>query len=108
MPEVDIQEYEDQEAQHDIEFCCYKRSSCYIHTLQLVVRTFDQNSASTTMVKNVHKLVNKVNKSAKATENLINLKLISDCPTGWSSSYLMMSRLLKVKLHLAEILDELG
>ena len=72
---VDIQEYEDQDkTQHDIAFCCYKRNSCFAHTLQLVIRTFT----------NVHKLVSKVNKSAKATESLIKksgVKLISDCPT---------------------------
>ena len=106
-----VQEYEDQEIQHDIAFCCFKRRSCFAHTLQLVVRTFDQNSASTTMIKNVHKLVNKVNKSSKATESFVKksgVKLISDCPTRWSSSYLMVSRLLKVKSHFAEVLDELG
>lgn len=66
-----IREYEDQEAEHDIAFCCYSRSSCFALTLQLVVRIFDQNSASTSMIKNVHKLVSKVNKSAKATESLL-------------------------------------
>lgn len=73
VPEEDIQEYEDQESEHDIVFCYYKRSSCFAHTLQLVVRTFDQNSASISMMNTVHKLVSKVNKSAKATESLLKM-----------------------------------
>lgn len=61
-------------------------------------------------MKRVYKLVAKVNKSTKATEKLIvkaGRKLIADCPTRWSSTYLMLSRLLLVRTQLSEVLDEL-
>ena len=60
------------------------------------------------MIKRIHKLVKKVNMSVKATKKLIEkagVKLIS---TRWSSSYLMMCRLLKVKNHLVSVLEELA
>jgi hypothetical protein len=49
--------------------------------------------------------------SVKATEKLIEkagVKLMSDCPTRWSSSYLLMCWLLKVKVHLVSVLEDLG
>ena len=55
-------------------------------------------------------LVKKFNKSCKATELLIEKagkKLVSDCPTRWDSTYLMINRLLDVKSYLNEVLKEL-
>ena len=57
------------------------------------------------------KLVKKVNKSCKATEMLVKTakrKLVSNCPTRWDSTYLMISRLLCVKDHINAVLEELG
>ena len=62
------------------------------------------------VLKKAHKLVSKVNKSAKATEMLIaqaGKKLIGSCPTRWSSTYLVVSRLVEVRPHLSYILEEL-
>ncbi len=52
----------------------------------------------------------KFSKSVKATEKLVarcGLKLMSDCPTRWNSTYLMVSRLLAVRPHVTEVLQEL-
>lgn len=48
----------------------------------------------------VHALVSKVNKSSVATEKILSRcskKLMGDCPTRWSSTFIMIERLLDVK-----------
>ena len=55
-------------------------------------------------------LVRKVNKSSKATEMLLSRahkKLVGTCPTSWSSSYLVIERLLEVRTPLTSVLEEL-
>ena len=55
-------------------------------------------------------MVSKVNLSTKATEKLILLagkKLRSDCPTRWSSTFLLVQRLLEVRTELSQIVNEL-
>ena len=52
----------------------------------------------------------KVNKSVKATEMLKKLskvKLRGDCPTRWSSTFLLLERLVQVKVHLEKVLKKL-
>ena len=61
-------------------------------------------------MKRAHSLVQKSNVSAKATEKLIakcGKKLLRDCPTRWSSTYLLIERLLAVRSSLTEVLQEL-
>ena len=92
------------------EFYC-KRLGCFSHTLQLVLLKFNDGCSFKPLLKKVHGLVSKVNKSSRATEALISLchkKLVRDCPTRWSSSYLMLERLLQVKNSLTAVLDDLG
>ena len=53
-------------------------------------------------------MVNKA--SSKATDRLLALcghKLVADCLTCWSSTFLMLQRLLCVKAFLSTVLDEL-
>jgi len=81
------------ENDHAIAFLGWKRNSCFVHTLQLVVKEFEKAPCFNSKVKNLAK---KVNKSCKATEMLIKTakrKLASNCPTRWDSTYLMISRL---------------
>ena len=62
------------------------------------------------MLTAAHQVVKKVNKSTKATEKLIALcgkKLVGNCPTRWSSTYLLISRMLEVRSALTEVLEEL-
>ena len=55
-------------------------------------------------------LVKKVNKSSKATEMLLSRahkKLVGNCPTRWSSTYLMIKRLLDMRVPLTSVLEQL-
>ena len=85
----------------------YERLSCFAHTLQLVVSKFD---ACKEAIKRAKKLVAKINKSVKATEMLkilSGIKLLGDCPTRWSSTFLLLERLLRAQCHLETVLDKL-
>ena len=84
--------------------------SCFAHDLQLVVRKFDTTAPFNDCFKKTHNLVSRVNRSTLATEKLISRcgkKLVRDCPTRWSSTFLDVERLLLVKAHLSSVLKEL-
>ena len=81
----DVEDFLDREMDHDVEFCSFKRISCFSHTLQLVVSKYDQLDTFEELMKRAHAIVRKVNSSTKATEKLIALcgkKLVKDCPTN--------------------------
>ena len=87
-----------------------KRVPCFAHTLQLVIRKFDKENLFKTILKNAHALVSKINKSTKATEKLKSLcgkKLVSDCPTRWSSTYLLLEHRLEVRNAVKAEVEEL-
>ena len=107
---TDISNFEQREIEHALAFNSYKRIGCFIHALQLVVKIFETAPLFKGSLRKAHSIVKKVNKSTKATEKLIEKakkKLVSNCPTRWDSTYLMISRLLDVKQHLTTVLDEL-
>ena len=84
----------------NLSYGAVKRVSCFSHTLQLVVHTFQQCKSFKNLLKSAHSVVKKVNKSTKATERLIALsgkKLVGDCPTRWSSTYLLVLQMLQVR-----------
>ena len=71
------------EKEVDHEITLLQASRVFSHTLQLVMLKFNEHSFKPLM-KKVHALVSKVNKSSKATEVLIarcHKKLVADCPT---------------------------
>ena len=108
---MEEKDFLDCEEKHDDEFICYNRISCFCHTMQLVVNKFDDCSCFKQLMKHAHALVRKVNSSTKATERLITLsgkKLTKDCPIRWSSTFLMVNRMLEVKNHLKVVLEEQG
>ena len=108
---AEITDFEHHEFNHDSVFTtAYKHISCFIHTLQLVVKIFESTPSFRSSLQTAYSVVKKVNKSCKATELLIQKagkKLVNDCPTRWDSTYLMIQRLLDVKPHLNEVLEEL-
>lgn len=112
--EIPINEEEDFlncEESHEEEFFCYNRISCFSHTLQLVVNKFSNFKDFKLLMKRAHALVRKVNTSTKATEQLVHhsgKKLTKDCPVRWSSTFLMVNRMLQVKDHLKVVLEERG
>ena len=87
-----------------------KRIGCFAHSFQLVVHKFDQFPGFRNLLKQARHLNAKVNSSTKATERLIELcgkKLIKDCRTRWSSTFLMLQRLTQLREPLAIVLREL-
>ena len=106
----EMEDFDHQELEHDIAFSDQKRLGCFSHTLQLVVYKFDTMQSSKRALQSARRIVKKFSKSVKANEKLISrcgLKLISDCPTRWNSTHAMISRLLAVRPHLTEVLQEL-
>jgi len=91
----DMEEFEQQELEHDVAFCLRKRLSCFNHTLQLVVRKFDTVQSQMRALQAAHRLVKRFSKSVRANEKLISLcglKLISDSPTRRNSTLLLISQ----------------
>ena len=94
-----------------MQFISYNRISCFSHTLQLVVNRFNAANSFKDVIKHAHSIVRKFNLSTKATERLIALsgrKLIKDCPVRWSSTFLMMNRMIEAKDHPKVVLNEQG
>jgi hypothetical protein len=96
----EIDEYHEHERdQNDVfSYNHYERLPCFPHTLQLVVSKFDEVKSCKDAICTAKKITARINKSVKATEMLRNLagkKLLSDCPTRWSSTFLLLERLLK-------------
>ena len=109
----EVMDCERSEADFDTAFTSrsFERLSCFPHTLQLVVSKFDEVHACKDAISRSKKIVARVNKSCKATEMLrkmAKVKLIGDCPTCWSSTFLLLQQLLKVKCHLEIVLQKLG
>lgn len=84
------------------------RTPCVVHTLQLVVNLIKKEISVNRLLDKVHSLVKLFRKSSVATERLLKecqLTLVKDCPTRWSSTYLMISRLLQVKDSVVKVAD---
>ena len=110
---AEVMDCENSETDFDVAFNAgsFERLSCFPHTLQLVVSKFDEVQACKDAVSRSKKIVARVNKSSKATEmlkKLAKVKLIGDCPTRWSSTFLLLQQLLRVKSHLELVLSQLG
>ena len=105
------QDFDSKEVDHDITFRFFaKRISCFAHTIQLIVQKFNEDTTYKETLKRAYALVKRINKSTKATELLISRcgkKLLSNCPTRWSSTFLLLERLLVVKEPLTAVLNEL-
>ena len=105
--EDDGTDYEMREMDHTSAFATLDRVSCFSHSLQLVVNKFSGITAYKPLLKHAHALAKKVNSSVKATERLIELsgkKLVKDCPTRWSSTFLMVDCMLSVRNSLTQVL----
>ena len=71
----EISNFEQTEIRHNEAFTgmSFKRISCFIHTLQLVVKVFETNPSFRNSLQKAHSIVKKVSKSCKATEKLIRI-----------------------------------
>ena len=106
----EIESFDTAENHHDSVFASLNRLSCFSHTLQLVARQFDASASAKKVLSKVYCLVKRFSKSGKATEKLITLsrkKLLSHCPTRWSSTHIVVSRLLELRIHVTGVCQEL-
>ena len=106
----EIESFDTAENHHDSVFASLNRLSCFSHTLQLVARQFDTCAFAKKILSKVYCLVKRFSKSGKATEKLITLsrmKLLSHCPTHWSSTHIVVSRLLELRIHVTGVCQEL-
>jgi hypothetical protein len=87
------------------------RLPCLAHSLQLVLKEIDRSSSFRNVIGKARQLVRSVRISSVATQRLTakcGLTLASDCSTRWNSCYLMIERLLSVRVALKEVLDDLA
>ena len=105
----EVADFDSHEARHGSVFRQQglQRLSCFSHTLQLVVSSFNKDSASKELLSTAYKVVQQVSQSGKVTEALISAagkKLVSRSVTRWTSAYLVIDRLLEVKEPLKIVL----
>lgn len=103
-------DFDAKELEHDTEFIFMRRIGCFAHTLQLIAQKFDEYKGFSNVLKQARKINSKVNSSTKATERLIQLcgkKLLKECRTRWSSTYLLLQRLIELREPLTVVLREL-
>lgn len=89
-------------------FGAIDRTPCVVHTLQLVVNMIQTDAGVSRLLHKVRMLVKLFRKSSVATERLLqlcHLTLVKDCPTRWSSTYFMISRLLQIKDSVVQVAD---
>jgi hypothetical protein len=86
------------------------RMPCLAHTLQLVLKSFDKLRNVQNVLAKCRKLVRMIKMSSKATELLISncgFTLVTDCNTRWNSCFMMLDRLLALKVSVKEVLEAL-
>lgn len=108
-PESDLSDFEEEESVFVNSFPRMHRISCFTHTLQLVVLQLNTDESIQPVLKKAYALVRRVNSSTQATQMLVKScgkKLASNCPTRWSSTYILINRLLEVKKVLNRVLFE--
>ena len=84
----------------------YKLLSCLAHTVQLIVKTLDKVPAYSNAIAKARGVVSSIRMSSVATQKLLALSckgVIADCPTRWSSSYLLINRLLELKESITSV-----
>ena len=88
----------------------YRRLGCLAHTLQLLVKEAYNGDYSELLTK-TRTLVGKIRKSSVAMEKIVQScgkSPVSDNTTRWNSTYLMVRRLLEIKLSLNKVLADMN
>lgn len=108
--EREISEFDAAENALNNTFQSIQRLGCFAHSVQCCVRRIDQSKFTSTAKKKAYQLIEKINKSPKATQLLIEKakkKLLSACKTRWSYTYLALARLFDLRQSIGEITDTL-
>jgi len=86
---------------------------CVGHLINLVVKHSLEDRTIANIISKCHNIVTYIHKSPQALETLQNfqkeagvdvLGVIQSVPTRWNSTFLMLNRLLKIKIHLLSTL----
>jgi hypothetical protein len=84
---------------------------CMPHTLQLVVGQVTKSKEFQLVVEKARGVVRKIRTSSVATQMLKekgDMLALPDCPTRWNSTLIMVSRLLKIRAPLTEVMDSMN
>ncbi|XP_024135954.1 uncharacterized protein LOC112151330 [Oryzias melastigma] len=88
-----------------------ERIPCVVHSLQLVVHLLQKEASVNRLVDKARSVVKLFRKSSVATQRLLEkcgLIVVNDCPTRWSSTYNIITRLLAVKDSVSQIAHDMG
>lgn len=89
----------------------YKRLPCVVHTLQLTVKSLDKCDSFVAATTKARSVVRAIRASSVATQLLTQKcgkTVIADCPTRWSSCYMMLSRLIELRDPVRQVCEEMG
>jgi len=89
----------------------YRRLPCVVHTLQLSLKVLDTNDTFASIATAARRLVRAIRCLSVATQQLTNRagkSVIVDCPTRWSSCYLMLNRLVELQAQIRIVCAEVG
>lgn len=87
------------------------RTSCVVHTIQLVVHMLQKETTVKRVLDKARSVVKLFRKSSVATQRLLDqcgVIVVNDCPTHWSSTFNMVTRLLTVKDAVCQITNNMG
>ncbi|PIN92704.1 hypothetical protein AB205_0183730, partial [Aquarana catesbeiana] len=87
------------------------RTPCVVHILQLVVHMVQKEASVKRILDKARSIVNLFRKSSIATQKLFEhcgLILLNDCLTRWSSTFNIITRLLKLKESVCQIANNMG
>ena len=96
-----FQQFEDNEVKHGKALATWRRSSCFTHYLQLVVKEFEKAPCFKTTINKAYKIV----KKKQVLVALIHQKLVANCSTRWDSMLLMISCFVCLREHVTYVLD---
>lgn len=78
--------------------------------MQLVVNEMSKCAAIQPILDSARRMVEKFRKSSVATQKLVlksKKTLIADCPTRWSSTFLLLQRLIELKVSVNAVAKEM-
>ncbi|XP_055027399.2 zinc finger BED domain-containing protein 4-like [Misgurnus anguillicaudatus] len=102
--EIDDQRYHHVDMEMD-------RTPCVVHTIQLVVHMLQKETTVKRVLDKARFVVKLFRKSSVATQRLLDqcgVIVVNDCPTRWSSTFNMVTRLLTVKDAVCQITNDMG
>lgn len=89
----------------------FKRLSCLAHCIQLVVRSLHKVPSYNNAITKARSIATSIRVSSVATQKVLALSgktVVTDCPTRWSSSYLLLCRLLELRPVINEVFQDMN